>query len=493
MVKSFWSRRITIGAVFIMLLLSGCGNGSSGQNVTEDPADIESLTDATPVTADEYGKYIEKQLLDVIAEQLNMDDADIKTVISDDLVVQEVSIDTGARELSEDDKDNLIKQIKVFCGNDVSITFSGEKGEAPYMSDYEVLWDELRYSYPYLPCLEEKGIDVDEIYDRYAEKTKDITEEDDFYGMLQNMLAELQNFAHLNIASPEDYASLYNIFVNDDYYRETEKTYYEIVTDPKLSKRYKVPESSEQFVQDTQEQFPDVFMQYIADCKALYIKIPSFHYELVDRDSNIVYEGLKKYPETENIIFDITTTGGGSDGYWMENLVAPFGGTYEFGYRSFFKSTPLINKYYADSESKPVSELSDAPEWASELGLDRYYTNTWTLSEEDFDGEIIDRDIKKWVLISNRVYSASEKFVCFCKATGWATLVGTKTSGDGLGPTPVMLLLPDSGLLIRFSGNVGENPDGSINAVAGTNPDITCQKKETPLERCLEEIRGIIK
>jgi C-terminal processing protease CtpA/Prc len=234
-------------------------------------------------------------------------------------------------------------------------------------------------------------------------------------------------------------------------------------------------------------------MQYSTDCKALYIKIPSFHYELVDRDSNIVYEGLKKYPEAENIIFDITTNGGGSDGYWMENLVAPFGGTYEFGYRSFFKSTPLINKYYADSESKPVSELSDAPEWASELGLDRYYTDTWTLSEEDFDGEIIDRDIKKWVLISNRVYSASEKFVCFCKATGWATLVGTKTSGDGLGPTPVMLLLPDSGLLIRFSGNVGENPDGSINAVTGTKPDITCQKKETPLERCLEEIRGIIK
>ncbi|WP_026528433.1 hypothetical protein [Butyrivibrio sp. VCD2006] len=124
MKKSFWKKKITIWTVFIMLLLSGCGDGSSGQNVTEDPADIESLTDATPVTADEYGKYIEKQLSDVIAEQLNIEDADIKTVISDDLMVQEVTIDTGAYGLSEDDKDNLIKQIKVFCGNNVSITFS---------------------------------------------------------------------------------------------------------------------------------------------------------------------------------------------------------------------------------------------------------------------------------------------------------------------------------------------------------------------------------
>ncbi|WP_081673512.1 S41 family peptidase [Butyrivibrio sp. FC2001] len=102
---------------------------------------------------------------------------------------------------------------------------------------------------------------------------------------------------------------------------------------------------------------------------------------------------------------------------------------------------------------------------------------------------MIDRDIKKWVLTSNNVFSASEIFVCFCKATGWAKLVGRKTLGDGLGTTPVMLVLPDSGLLIRFSGGVGENPDGSINAVAGTNPDIMCIKDETPLDRCLEEIR----
>ena len=58
--RIFWTKRITIGAVFIMLLLNGCGNNPVGQNVTEAPEDIESLTAATPVTADEYGKYIEK-------------------------------------------------------------------------------------------------------------------------------------------------------------------------------------------------------------------------------------------------------------------------------------------------------------------------------------------------------------------------------------------------------------------------------------------------
>ena len=52
-----------------------------------------------------------------------------------------------------------------------------------------------------------------------------------------------------------------------------------------------------------------------------------------------------------------------------------------------------------------------------------------------------------------------------------------------------MLLFPNSGLIIRFSDGVGENPDGSMNAVNGTIPDISCKKGETALGRCIEEIR----
>ena len=97
---------------------------------------------------------------------------------------------------------------------------------------------------------------------------------------------------------------------------------------------------------------------------------------------------------------------------------------------------------------------------------------------------------RRWVLIDGGVYSSADKFACFCRSTGWATLVGTRTSGDGMGATPVLILLPESGLLVRFSVMAGENPDGSINAAAGTAPDLLCIRDVLPLNRCLEEIRG---
>ena len=148
-----------------------------------------------------------------------------------------------------------------------------------------------------------------------------------------------------------------------------------------------------------------------------------------------------------------------------------------------------MEEYYPSLESFPVSDLVDAPSWAQEMGLDRYIVNHWVFPEEE-EGKTYIRNIKRWVLIGPNNYSASDKFACFCKATGFATLVGTPTSGDGLGSTPLLLLLPESGLLVRFSSMAGENPDQSLNAAVGTLPDVPCVKKMTALNRCLEWIRN---
>lgn len=78
----------------------------------------------------------------------------------------------------------------------------------------------------------------------------------------------------------------------------------------------------------------------------------------------------------------------------------------------------------------------------------------------------------KWVIVDNRVYSSADSFAAFCKATGWATLVGQTTGGDGQGVTPVIIALPNTGLLVRFSALAAETPDGTLNAVTGITPDI---------------------
>lgn len=369
-----------------------------------------------------------------------------------------------------------------------------DKNSSLYKADFDLLWEELTNSYPYLPYLREQGVDVESIHDSYAAELSSMDNGGKFAGMLQRMFSELNNFAHLGLVSPEMYQDYYYIYVlNDDIMpAELSSRYVEVLQDPGLSARYTTQDIGE--ADDTAGSnfgFPDVAVHYYLDCRALYLQIPSFAQEIVQRDSSLIEDVMLKYPEAEHIIFDITGNSGGSDYYWMENLVAPFGGSYSYSYRNFFRLSDIYEDYYPDLEALPVSELDDAPEWTELMELDHYYVTSMVLPDDDKDSGVVpvSKNLKRWVLISPQVYSASEKFASFCKATGWATLVGTTTSGDGLGTTPVLILLPESGLLVRFSYFVGENPDGSINAVRGTRPDEVCIKGALPLNRCLELIR----
>ena len=94
------------------------------------------------------------------------------------------------------------------------------------------------------------------------------------------------------------------------------------------------------------------------------------------------------------------------------------------------------------------------------------------------------------MLVDEKVYSASENFVQFCKNTGFARLVGTPTGGDGGIADPILITLPNSGLLIRFSIFYGLNADGSGNEAAGTTPDLLVGQGEDALEICKALIAG---
>ena len=371
---------------------------------------------------------------------------------------------------------------------------TSNKNSILFEADFDLLWEQLTKSYPYLPYLREQGVDVDSIHDRYAAELGSIDSDGKFAGMLQRMFSELHNFAHLGLVTPEMYQSYYYVYVlNDDIMPdELSAQYVKMLLDPGLSARYIAPDiTQENQKTGVSSGFPEVAIHYYSDCRAIYMQIPSFAQEIVHRDSSLIEDVLTKYPEAEHIIFDITGNSGGSDQYWIENLVAPFGGSYTFNYRNFFRYSDIYEDYYSGLDAMPVSDLDDAPEWADLMDLDCYYVTRMVLPDEDKDIGAVPpcNNIKRWVLISPQVYSSSEKFASFCKDTGWATLVGRTTSGDGLGTTPVLILLPDSGMLIRFSFFVGENPDGSINAVRGTRPDEICIKGTLPLTRCLELIR----
>ena len=91
-------------------------------------------------------------------------------------------------------------------------------------------------------------------------------------------------------------------------------------------------------------------------------------------------------------------------------------------------------------------------------------------------------DAKRWVIVDRDVCSASESFVNFVKKTRWAKTVGTKTKGDGLGSTPILVMLPNSGLLIRFELLCPDNSSGELSTISGTIPDYVSAVKEEPYD-----------
>ena len=107
-----------------------------------------------------------------------------------------------------------------------------------------------------------------------------------------------------------------------------------------------------------------------------------------------------------------------------------------------------------------------------------YYKTKKSINPKDsigFNGRI-------YLLVDKGVYSSSEMFAVFSKNTGFATLIGETTGGDGIATNPLLCVLPNSGYIFRFSVVMGLNHDGTCNEEFKTRPDIEVDaKKRIPL------------
>lgn len=339
-------------------------------------------------------------------------------------------------------------------------------GPALFEADYALLWEILESDYPYLPYLREKGVDIEGLREKHLQQAVEAANAKEFAGVVAKLFASLKNTGHLSLLGPEMFSDMYGYCVLSPG-SEAGEGLREMLIKAAESGYYTAPETYSEDL-SAYGSFPEISVSYDEESETLIFKIPTFYTTTIERDSSLYAETIAQYPEAKNIVFDVTGNSGGDTRYWQTNIIARFGEDCTFKWRSFYRSSPnndVIAGEYAEIHS--VSDADSVPEWVIASGLDRYLC-----FEEHIEGrDAIRSDAKRWVLADAGVFSAAEQFVCFCKATGWATVVGKKTRGDGLGFEPALHLLPDSGLLFRFSMSAGENPDGTMN-VEGTAPDI---------------------
>ncbi len=215
-----------------------------------------------------------------------------------------------------------------------------------------------------------------------------------------------------------------------------------------------------------------------------------------DRDSTVSHIQTLFYDEIsgcEHLIINLAENNGGNSTYWMDAIVAPN-----------ITEEIILENHYLMRESELTERFCGYLYKGSQLTADRLLANpAYTrLNREDiadmqhvrsetvsisplgdskaFGGRI-------WVLTSPFVHSGAERFANFCKRTGFATLVGQTTKGDGLMSKPILFALPNSRILVSFCVEYALNGDGTCNQETGTVPDI---ESNYILASCLEVIRG---
>ena len=369
----------------------------------------------------------------------------------------------------------------------VAVSEIGENASNTFLADYDQLWEDLYRNYPFFPVLEARGIDPAEVQAQYRLLAQDASSVAEFMTALDKMFAKLQCFAHLSLIHPDRYEPLYASM--------SERT--DPMWEPWVSalNHEKTRSTYNSFVKGgsaVELGVPSVEKRYYPEIAAAYFRFPSMMPGSDERDQNVISEYLAELPDVKHIIIDVTGNTGGSTEFWKNTIVEPFGGTYTANYRVYYQNSPLTHTYYDTWGIKDISpkELLPAPVRA----LDAAYFMDSAI-HIDCDPSVTGSGLqaKRWVLIDEKGYSATDQFAAFCKMTGWATLVGKQTGGDGMSGQPVLLRLENTGLLVYFTIGIAPNPDGSLNAEKGTQPDYGCLPKgyTSPLETCMELIRGM--
>ena len=198
--------------------------------------------------------------------------------------------------------------------------------------------------------------------------------------------------------------------------------------------------------------------------KTAMITLPTFYYSFQREEAGeLLIEYMKQVSDYENVIFDMKGNRGGINSFFYDNLIAPN------------IDEPLTYTIY------PIFKM------AEELLGANMVTPT-----DDIPGEfrLGYKGIKNYPSEPISQLPEEEKeFAISCKKTGFATLVGKQTKGDGgAGIMGLRFELPNSRLYGSVQCVWTLNEDGTSNMEEGTKPDIESPEGETPLETCLRVI-----
>lgn len=376
------------------------------------------------------------------------------------------------------------------------------------LQDIDYLYKIVKENYPYIHVLKRMyNVDLEQEYKTARKQTENCKTDAEFYTIIEQFTRKANMVGHLSTISPFDY----NWFVAgyadktsipEDYWEQmdkienvyanqnSQKAYWQL-----QNKMYPVYQKVQDYYaakqpqQQSTQKRANVETKIIEKDKIAYIYVGSLDMSGYEADKKKLFDFYKQVENYDNVIFDFTENGGGSMFYFNDLIVAPnidkmiYTNVYQL-----MQAGEYNTKFFGKENFEPISHLPKLPKMNQEdlkdldLMLESSYFVEPLQKQKMLKGKL-------WLLVNENVFSSSEYAAMFSKATGFATLVGEKTGGDGIGSDPLPIALPNSGIIVRYSPIYGVTADGANSQEFGTTPDIVRQAGKTYLQTCIDEIK----
>lgn len=343
------------------------------------------------------------------------------------------------------------------------------------LEDFEYMYNLLKDNYPFFEVNKRvHGIDWLSNKEDYIERVKNTKNDHEFMNELNYILGDL-NDGHTNVIPIDSFKWYYYLYTDSSY--KGLKPWADVLKDKRVLHRYEFDESQADTV-ESEAYFGNRFPAYKTDIllpgEVAYLYIKSMDGNRVEEDGKEIRKFYEEIKDFKKLIIDIRGNGGGSDMYWMKNVIEPLAKE-PLTAKNYIFIRGEYNKPFYKARGislKPIDRINESilDEMPSEIvdDFDSYYLSSRRIKPNDpidFKGDI-------YLLVDGIVYSSAESFAAFCKDTGFATLVGESTGGGGAGIDPFLFYLPNSGIVIRYSNALSLNGDFTINDEVKTIPHV---------------------
>lgn len=357
---------------------------------------------------------------------------------------------------------------------------------AKYIDDFEYLSKMLYDTYPYFGVIQRQNIDINKTIKNYRRKVACLDNIDDFYATMIDFANEFQGNGNFKVVTKEDYNDLLN------RYDDSQSPYYKALTIPSTQSFYGNHLTSHN---ETDKKENVTILEY-TDTSTAYIGIQSFDKKYMIDDKKTLNNFYDRLSDFNHLIIDLRNNSGGSSDYAIENIIKPLA-TKDYSYTQHILfndndySKPFLEYMHKDNlqtisplsdfnlKQFPYLELDDMNKLSHAMSIE----NVYLANGKGYQGKI-------YVLVSPTVYSSSESFVDFCKSTGFATIIGQPTGGDGIGFDPIIVSLPNSGIALKYAMHYGIDSEGRNSEEYGIIPDVLLEDHENAYDYIMKKIKA---